>query len=165
MQYRAKIGDSSMRWWPRSIRWQMLAAVVLLEVLSIGLFAALLIRQQAHEVHEHMLHRLAHQSTSMALQAAEALQQQRTGWVGLSVKMMGEAPSVAFAKVTDPAGNILYVSQGEPEPVTLDPVEKAQLAQVDRSAPRVFAFGKNRWESVKAIVTGDDLRGYAWVET
>jgi hypothetical protein len=29
--------------------------------------------------------------------------------------MMGEAPSVAFAKVTDPAGNVLFVSAGEPE--------------------------------------------------
>ena len=154
-----------MRWWPRSIRWQLLAGLVLLEVLSIGLFEALLIRQQAHEVHQRMLHRLEHQSSSMALQATEALQQQRPSWVGLSVRMMGEAPSVAFAKVTDPAGNILYVSQGEPEQLTLDPAEKAQLSLIDKSTPRVFAFGKDHWEGVKAIVTGADLRGYAWVET
>jgi PAS domain S-box-containing protein len=154
-----------MRWWPRSIRWQLLAGLVLLEVLSLGLFGALLIRQQAHEVHQRMLHRLEHQASSMALQATEALQQQRAAWVGLSVRMMGEGPSVAFAKVTDPAGNVIYVSEGEPEQLTLDPAEKAQLPMLDRSVPRVFAFGKNRWESVKAIVTGTDLRGYAWVET
>jgi len=154
-----------MHWWPRSIRWQMVAGLVLLEALSIGLFTALLIRQQAHEVHEHMLHRLAHQSTSMALQSAEALQQQRTGWVGLSVKMMGEAPSVAFAKVTDPAGNVLFVSQGEPEEMALDPVERAQITFLANSEPRVFAFGRDRWEGVKPIYTGTDLRGFAWVET
>src|SRR5271165_1200722 len=125
-----------MRWWPRSIRWQMVAGLVLLEALSIGLFTALLIRQQAHEVHEHMLHRLAHQATSMALQSAEALQQQRTGWVGLSVKMMGEAPSVAFAKVTDPAGNVLFISQGEPEQMALDPVERAQIPLLANGEPR-----------------------------
>ena len=66
-----------MRWWPRSLRWQMLAGLVLLEVLSIGLFVALLVRQQAHEVHDRMMHRLAHQATSMALQSNEALEQQR----------------------------------------------------------------------------------------
>ncbi len=154
-----------MRWWPRTIRWQLLAGLVILEVLSICLFEALLIRQQAHEVHQRMVHRLEHQSSSMALQATEALEQQRPGWVGLSVRMMGEAPSVAFAKVTDPAGNILFVSQGEPEPLTLDPAEKAQLPLADRSTPHVFGFGKSRWEGVKAIVTGNDLRGYAWVET
>src|ERR1700678_4576483 len=132
-----------MRWWPRSIRWQMLAGLVLLEVLSIALFAALLIRQQAHEVHEHLLQRLAHQSTSMALQAAEALQQDRRTWVGLSVKMMGEAPSVAFAKITDPAGNVQFVSSGEPELVVLDTAERAQIPLVANGEPRVFADGAN----------------------
>jgi PAS domain S-box-containing protein len=154
-----------MRWWPRSIRWQMLAGLVLLEVLSIALFAALLIRQQAYEVHEHMLQRLAHQSTSMALQATEALQQDRRTWVGLSVKMMGEAPSVYFAKVTDPAGNILFVSSGEPEQMLLDPEERAQIPLASRSDAHVFVFAKGRWEGVKAIYTGTDLRGYAWVES
>jgi PAS domain S-box-containing protein len=154
-----------MRWWPRSIRWQMLAGLVLLEVLSIALFATLLIRQQAHEVHEHMLHRLAHQSTSMALQATEALQQDRRSWVGLSVKMMGEAPSVAIAKVTDPAGNVLFISMGEPEQVELDPAERAQIPLMTRDEPRVFGFGKNRWEGVKPIFTGTELRGFAWVES
>jgi PAS domain S-box-containing protein len=154
-----------MRWWPRSIRWQMLAGLVLLEVLSIALFAALLIRQQAHEVHEHMLQRLAHQSTSMALQATEALQQDRRTWVGLSVKMMGEAPSVYFAKVTDPAGNILFVSSGEPEQMVLDPEERAQIPLTPRDDARVFVFAKGRWEGVKAIYTGTDLRGFAWVES
>ena len=159
-----------MRWWPRSIRWQMLAGLVLLEVLSIGLFAALLIRQQAHEVHEHMLHRLVHQSTSLALQAAEALQQERRGWVGLSVKMMGDAPSVAFAKVTDPAGNVLFVSQGEPEQMALDGTERAQISlfqqgEARQGAPRIFPFGSDRWEGVSPIFTGADLRGFAWVES
>jgi PAS domain S-box-containing protein len=154
-----------MRWWPRAIRWQMLAGLVLLEVLSIGLFAALLIRQQAHEVHDRMMHRLAHQATSMALQATEALQQQRNGWVGLSVRMMGEAPSVATAKVTDPVGNVLFVSEGEAEMASLDAGERAQIPLMKQDEPRVFAFGKGRWEAVKPIMTGGDLRGFAWVET
>jgi PAS domain S-box-containing protein len=85
--------------------------------------------------------------------------------VGLSVKMMGEAPSVAFAKVTDPAGNVLYVSNGEPEPAALDSAERAQIPLVANGEPRVFAFGRDRWEGVKPIVTGNDLRGFAWVET
>jgi PAS domain S-box-containing protein len=112
-----------------------------------------------------MLHRLEHQATSMALQAAEALEQQRPGWVGLSVNMMGEAPSVAFAKVTDPAGNLLFVSRGEPEELTLDPAELAQIPLAVKGDARVFAFGRDRWEGVKPIVTGGDLRGFAWVES
>jgi len=114
-----------MSWWPRSIRFQMLTGLIVLEVLSIGLFEALLVRQQAHGVHERMEHRLLHQANSMALQTAEALQQQRPTWVALSVKMMGEAPSVAFAKVTDPAGQVQYVSDGDPAKSSLDPAERA----------------------------------------
>jgi len=154
-----------MRWWPRTIRWQMLAGLGLLEVLSIGLFAALLVRQQAHEVHDHMLHRLAHQSTSMALQASEALQQNRHDMVGPSVRMMGEAPSVASAKVTDPAGNIQFVSRGEPEALTLDPAERAQITNQPNREPIVFSYGSTHWEGVAPILTGNELRGYAWIES
>ena len=153
-----------MRWWPRSIRWQMLAGLVLLEALSIGLFAALLIRQQTQEVHQRIVQGLAHQVTSMSLQAQEALLQNRPGWVGLSVKMVGESPSVAFAKVTDPAGNVLFVSEGVAGQVTLNPLERAQIPLMIKDEPRVFTLGKDQWESASPIYTGSDLRGFAWVK-
>lgn len=160
-----EVGGLSMRWWPRSIRWQMFAGLVLLEVLSIGLFEALLIQQQSREVHQRMLQRLAHEADAVAVQAAEALQERRPNWVGFTVKMMGDAPSVAFVKVTDPAGNVLYVSQGEPEQVALDAAERAQIPRILNNGPRTFVFGKDRWEAVKPIMTGNDRRGLAWVET
>jgi PAS domain S-box-containing protein len=143
----------------------MLAGLVLLEALSLGLFAALLIHQQTHEVFLRAQHRLAHQATSMALQAKEALLQDRPNWVGLSVRMMGEAPSVAFAKVTDPAGNVLYVSSGDADPIQLNPAERAQIPFLKKDEPRVFNLGPDRWEGVRPIYTGADLRGFAWVET
>ena len=60
----------------------MLAGLVLLEVLSIGLFAsASAFGSRPHAVHERMLHRLAHQATSMALQATEALRA-AAAWLG-----------------------------------------------------------------------------------
>lgn len=153
-----------MRWWPRSIRWQMLAGLLLLEVLSIGLFAALLTRQQTHRVDLRARERLAYEATSMALQATEALTRDRPGWVELSVKMMGEGPTVAFAKVTDPLGNALFVSKGETESALIEPAELEQIPLVQRDRPRVFTLSGDRLESVRAIYTGDQLRGYAWVE-
>jgi signal transduction histidine kinase/HAMP domain-containing protein len=143
----------------------MLAGLVLLEALSIVLFAALLIRQQTHEVYQRAHQRLAHQATSVALQAREALLQQRPDWVGLSVKMMGEAPSVGVAKVTDTAGNVLFVSSGEPGETTLLAAERAQIPLMKQDEPRVFNLGHDQWEGVKPIYTGSDLRGYAWVLT
>jgi PAS domain S-box-containing protein len=138
---------------------------VLLEALSLILFAALLIRQQGRESYRHARKRLANQADSLALQAREALLQQRPGWVGLSVKMMGEAPSVAFAMVTDPAGNVLFVSQGEADERTLDPLERAQIPLAARDEPRIFAVEKDQWEAAKPIYTGSDLRGFAWVKS
>jgi len=152
-----------MRWWPRSIKWQMLAGLVLLEALSIGLFAVLLVRQQVREVHQRMLQGMAHQVTSLSLETKEALIQNRPGWVGLSVKMVGESPAVSFAKVTDPAGNALFVSDGVPEEVTLSSIERAQIPFMTKDAPRVFTLGNDQWESASPIFTGTDLRGYAWI--
>jgi PAS domain S-box-containing protein len=143
----------------------MLAGLLLLEALSIALFATLLIREESSEVRRRAEHRLAHQATSLALQAQEALLQERPAWVGLSVKMMGEGPSVDIAKVTDPAGNVLFVSKGETEQVSLLPVERDQIALISKDQPRVFNRGGDQWESVKPIYTGADLRGFAWITT
>ena len=89
-----------LRWWPRSIRWQLLAGLFLLETLSIGLFTAVLVRQQRQEVYERAHTRLDYEAKSLAAQAGEALEENEPGWVGLSVRMMGDGPTVAMAKVT-----------------------------------------------------------------
>ena len=153
-----------MRWWPRTIRLQMLAGLLLLESLSIGLFAVLLIRQQTNESYMRARTRLSYEATSVAMQSSEALAQNRPGWVGLSVKMMGEAPTVSVAKVTDPAGNVLFVSKGEADEVKLEPEERAQIPFIRHDDPRFFVLDGNRWESAAAIYTGTDLRGFSWVE-
>jgi PAS domain S-box-containing protein len=142
----------------------MLAGLLLLETLSIGLFTAILVRQQTNEVFLRARTRLSYEATSVALQASEALLQNRPGWVALSVQMMGEAPTVAMAKVTDPAGNVLFVSKGEADQIKLEPQELAQISLVRHDDPRFFILDGNRWESVAAIYTNNELRGYAWVQ-
>jgi len=153
-----------MRWWLRSIRWQMLAGLLLLEALSIGLFALLLIRQQTNETYLRAQRRLSYEAVSLALQVKEALAQNQPGWVGRSVQMMGDAPTVALAKVTDPAGNVLFVSKGEADESLLEAAEVAQIPLIRGNEPKFLILQGNRWESVAAIYTGSDLRGYAWVE-
>jgi PAS domain S-box-containing protein len=143
----------------------MLAGLVLLEALSLVLFAVLLIRRETQEVHQRAQQRMAHHATFLASEAAEALLQQRSGLMALSVRMTGDAPDVSIAKVTDPAGNVLFVSEGEPAQTPLNPIERAQIPLVPRDQPRVFSLGGDRWEGVKSVYTGGDLRGYAWVET
>ena len=154
-----------MRWWPRTVRWQLILWLMLLEALSVGLFAMILVKIESQEIRRRALERLAHQATSVALQAEEAYRQRRPELVFPSLRMMGEAPSVARAKITDKAGNVLFVSSGDAAQSALELAERAQMAQIHEHEPRVFAFGDHRWEGVKAIYDGANLRGYAWVET
>src|SRR5579872_3698042 len=148
-----------MRWWPRTIRWQMLAGLVLLEILSIGLFAALLTEQQSQAVRTRAQYWLTYESTSLAAQVAEALQEEKPRWVGSSVKTTGQAPNIADAKVTDPNGNVLFVSKGATDETLLEQGERAQIPSIDRNSTRLFTLPGNRWEGVRAIYTGDLLRG------
>ena len=154
-----------MRWWPRTVRWQLILWLMLLEVLSVALFAVVLVNIEGRKIRRRAVERLAHQATSVSLQAEEAYRQQRPELVLPSLRMMGEAPSVAGAKITDAAGNVLLVSSGEPTQTQLDPAEKAQIARVTKDEPLVFSFGNKRFEGVKAIYDGEAVRGYAWVET
>jgi len=151
--------------WPRTLRFQLLSGLVLLEALSLVLFGAILIRQQTRETYERAQQRLAHQATSVVLQSREALLGGRPEIIGMSVRMMGQAPSVALAKVTDPQGRLLFSSDGSAPGKPAQPNELAQIAMTHGEAPRVFSLGSDDWESIKPIYIQGQLYGYAWVET
>ena len=154
-----------MRWWPRTVRWQLIIWLMLLEVLSVGLFATFLVNVEERQIRRRALERLGHQATSMALQAEEAYRQQQPDLVLPELRMMGEAPSVAGAKITDKTGNVIFASAGEGAHSQLEPEEKAQIARIAEHESLVFSFGNDRREGVKAIYDGANVRGYAWVET
>lgn len=151
--------------WPRSIRWKFLARLLILEALSVLLLAGMLTYQESREVNRRVHSRLAHQADSIALQAQDALLDGRPAWIGLSVRMMGEAPSVASVKVTDPAGVILFASRGQPKTLALSSQERAQIPLFNSHNSMVFESGSGYWEGAKPIYLGNDLRGYAWIES
>jgi PAS domain S-box-containing protein len=148
----------------------MLAGLVLLQALSLLLSVEFLIQRQRSEFFQHVKQGLSRQTTTLARQVREALLLQRPDWAGADVKMMGDFPNAAFIKVTDPIGNVLFVSSGEPGQITLNTVERAQIPLAvavfnrEKDQPLVFVVEKNRWECVQPIYTGNDLRGFAWVE-
>ena len=142
----------------------MLAGLLLLQSLSIGLFVAVLVRQQTLEVYNRAHERLEYEANSLAAQSAEALEEDRPGWVGLSVNMMGKNPTVAMAKVTDPAGNMLFVSKGEADESTLTPGELALIPWLKNGQSRCLTLAADQWECGHGIFTGPELRGTAWVQ-
>ncbi len=142
----------------------MLAGLLLLEVLSIGLFAALLTRQQMGRVYVRAQHWLTYESQALASQIAEALEKQSPGWIDTTVRTVGESPNIALAKATDPVGDVLYLSKGDPDQAVLEPEELAKIPEAKRIGTLVFTLPGNRWEGVSAIVTDGRVRGYAWVQ-
>jgi signal transduction histidine kinase len=142
----------------------MLAGLVILEILSIGLFAAILTQQQTHRVRVRSQYFLTYQSESLASQVAKALEEHRPGWISASVSSAGQAPNIHVAKLTDPAGNILFISRGDADEAVLDSAERAQIPLVTPGSPRVFTLPGNHWEAVRGIYTDGQLRGFAWVD-
>jgi PAS domain S-box-containing protein len=153
-----------MRFWPRSIRWQMLAGLLLLEVLSIGFFAALLTRQQIVRSHRLIRQRLTYEATSLALQSGDALVENRYDWVESAVRLLGNSPTVTLAKVSDAAGKVLYLSKGDPASAVLEQGELAQIPLVQGAVPNVFTLPENRLEGVRTITVKGKPWGFAWVE-
>ncbi len=153
-----------IRWWPQSIRWQMFAGLLLLETLSITLFGVLLVRQRMRDVYARAHLRLSYEASSLATQSREALDEERPGWIGHSVSMMGKDPTVAIAKVTDASGNMLFISRGEADESALLPVEVALIPKLRSGKPQYVVLPGKQWECAQAIYTGDELRGFAWVE-
>jgi PAS domain S-box-containing protein len=143
----------------------MLCGLVLLEALSLMLFATVLIRRQESETFSHARQRLEHQSTSVAAQVQEALEGGRPDTIQMSVSLMGDAPSVHATKVTDPQGNVLFANSGKAGDQPLNSGELAQISRVRDDKPLFFALGDNNWEGVKAIRNRGKLYGYAWVTT
>ena len=143
----------------------MLVSLVLLEGFSIGLFALFLTHMEDRDMRDRDRQRLEHQVTSLCVQTEEAYEDNRPDVLAVAVRMVGAAPSVLRAKITDPAGNMLSVSAGEPAQVHLIPSERSILDRFTGHAPRIFSLGDNRWEAVKPIYFAYQLRGYAWVES
>ncbi len=157
-----------LRWWPRSISLQLLAGVVSLELLSLALFAWVMVRQQHREIVNRVEQRLAHQANIAAFEADEALDDRRPDLVGLSVDILAKSPSVAESIVTDTDGRILFAANNTADrPVTQEMSERelSEMRLAKGDEPVVFSTGPNEWESVTAIHHAGRLWGYAWVHS
>jgi PAS domain S-box-containing protein len=142
----------------------MLLSLVLIETLSIALFAFLLAQHQERDASRRMEGRLRYQASSLAIQARQAILDERPDLAELAVKMEGTSPSAAQARITDPDGKVLFSSQGDPDTQTIDPAEKTEIARAKADTAQIFYFDNGRREAVRPIYADSALRGFAWVE-
>ena len=110
--------------------------------------------------------RLEHQVTCFVVDAEQAYEDKRPDFLTVAVRIMGGDPSVLRAKISDPRGNILYVSAGEASQVRLDPSRTRRYSTATPETSLASSpIDGNRWEAIKPIYFAFDLRGYAWVES
>src|ERR1700758_1425349 len=89
---------------PRTIRGQLIASLVLFELLVLAVFAVFLIREQQKELQQRVDWRLEYEGSQLALQASAALAEGDTSGLQSLVSSMLRYPSTGSAQVTDLQG-------------------------------------------------------------
>ena len=147
---------------PRSIRGQLIFGLILLEGLLVVVFATLLVREQATEIHERARLRLESEASLLALQSQESLGQGEGVYLEPIVRAMLSSPSIHQAMVTDANGRVLASSDPKLNGRdVLSRFEKKQLSSATGST--IFRVPGGAREILVPIRVHGVLSGYAWV--
>jgi len=147
---------------PRSIRGQLISGLILFEGLLVVVFAILLVREQALEIHERARLRLESEVNLLALQSQDSLAQGQAGYLVPILRAMINSPSIRTAMVTDTNGRVIASSDPEMNgKELLTRLEKKHLEDTTRAV--IFRVPGGAREAVQAIHVGGQLSGFAWV--
>jgi signal transduction histidine kinase len=147
---------------PRSIRGQLISGLILFEGLLVVVFAILLVREQALEIHERARLRLESEVNLLALQSQDSLAQGQAGYLVPILRAMINSPAIRTAMVTDTNGRVIASSDPEMNgKELLTRLEKKHLE--DTPGAVIFRVPGGAREAVQAIHVGGQLSGFAWV--
>ncbi len=147
---------------PRSIRGQLIFGLILLEGLLVLVFATLLVREQASEIHERARLRLESEVNLLALQTQESLGQGESVYLQPIVRAMLNSPNIHAAMVTSPDGRIIASSDSSMDGKdALTRFEKKYLVPVAHGS--IFRAPGGARESVVPVYVHGQLTAYAWV--
>ena len=147
---------------PRSIRGQLIFGLILLEGLLVLVFATLLVREQASEIHERARLRLESEANLLALQTQESLGQGEAVYLQPIVRAMLNSPNINEAMVTDPAGQVIAASDPSLNGKdALTRFEKKHIFPAARGS--IFRAPGGARESVVPVYVHGQLTAYAWV--
>ncbi len=147
---------------PRSIRGQLISGLILFEGLLVIVFATLLVREQASEIHERARLRLESEVNLLVLQSQDSLAQGQTGYLVPILRAMVNSPVIRAAMVTDINGRVIASSDPEMNGKDLlTRLEKKHLEDTPEAV--IFRVPGGAREAVQAIHVGGQLSGFAWV--
>jgi PAS domain S-box-containing protein len=144
------------------MRGQLMAALVLFEVIVVAIFAWIVMFQQGRELRQRLVRRLENQASLAADMGTQALEDNHPEELQRVVRSVASAPSVTAAQITDLQGRV----QASTDPtvighLVLSDSEKNFLR--DLSKPVIFSANKDSWEAVAPIREHGALRYLAWI--
>src|SRR5579875_3704510 len=147
---------------PRTIRGQLMGALVLFEVIVLCIFTVLLVHQQRTELNLRLKRRLENQAFLIAAQGSMAVANGHADLLQRVVTDAANAPSVSAAQITDMQGRVV---------ASTDPTVIGKLALSAReqqylralSQPVIFSNSPNAWEAVAPVQAGSSPQYLVWI--
>lgn len=147
---------------PRTIRGQLIASLVLFELLALGLFTAFLVREQRKELQQRIDRRLEYQGLQFAEQAATALEEGKRESLQKMVSAMLRYPSIGSVQITDLQGvAIAGADVAMNGKLNLTPTERNYLRSLDK--PTIFTLRKNVREIVTPVIAHGQVQALVWI--
>lgn len=147
---------------PRTIRSQLVAALIIFELVVLAGFAALLVRNQNAELSQRVTQRLMFQASQLAIEAAASIHDGDSKTLQVIVDGIDRFPSVGTAQVTDLQGRTLVSSDPSANGrVSLTPLEKSHLLSL--SGPTVFPRSRDTHEVVAPVLIDGHPRALVWI--
>ena len=146
----------------RTIRGQLMGALILFELIVVGIFALLLAHQQDAELLQHLRQRLEYQAHLVAAEGGIAIQNNHLQDLQALVVTAAQAPSVDAAQITDMQGRAMASS--DPSTLgrlTLTAKERGYLRALTR--PEIFANSASDWEAVAPVVAAGRVQALVWI--
>lgn len=147
---------------PRTIRGQLIASLVLFELLALAILAVVLLREQNKELQQRVDRRLEYQGSQLALQAAEAIAEGKTSTLHGIVHSMLLYPSIGAVQITDLQGRTLVggdlAMNGK---LNLTPVERNYLRNL--AVPTLFTLRDSVREIVTPVRVNGEVQALVWI--
>jgi PAS domain S-box-containing protein len=147
---------------PNTMRGQLMAALVLFEVIVVAIFAWIVVSEQSRELSQRLVRRLENQASLAAAMGTQGLEDNHPEELQRVVQSVANAPSVAAAQITDLYGR----TQASTDPtiiskLVLSDSEKKFLHEL--SHPEIFISKPDAWEAVAPIREHGQLRYLVWI--
>jgi PAS domain S-box-containing protein len=147
---------------PRTIRGQLIASLVLFELLVLAVFAVFLIREQQNELLQRVDRRLEYQGSLLALQAGAALEEGKIAALQGVVSSMLRDASIGSVQITNLQGLALVGTDTSMNGrLNLTPVERNYLSSLQK--PTLFTLKDSVREIVAPVKVNGHVQALVWI--